>query len=127
MRYHNSPNGKVYRFKPYHEWDDWTQRHCHVPKIVRNHMVVVVGSSPVNGNWLVVTVQMALLLLQGENDLFVPVAPMRKDPVTHMQLHLAHDPYGSMGLPHRSYLRVERIHSVPPEALVEQRSYHRES
>ncbi|KAK1244370.1 hypothetical protein MKX07_003169 [Trichoderma sp. CBMAI-0711] len=56
MRDQISPNGKLYRFKPYHKWDDWTQRHCHVPKAVRNHMVVVIRESPTNdNNWRVAT------------------------------------------------------------------------
>ncbi|ETR97715.1 hypothetical protein M419DRAFT_90942 [Trichoderma reesei RUT C-30] len=125
MRDQISPNGKVYRFKPYHKWDDWTQRHCHVPKAVRNHMVVVIRKSPINNdNWRVATITTTVSPGIDER-LFVPIAPMPQDPVTHMQLHLADDPYGDMGLPRPSYLRVSSIYEVPHKALVEQRSYYR--
>lgn len=51
---------------------------------------------------------------------------MPRHPVTNRQLQLCDNPYGNSGLPQPSYLRVNRIYEIPPEALVEKRSYHRE-
>ncbi|KAL6856747.1 hypothetical protein J3F83DRAFT_751677 [Trichoderma novae-zelandiae] len=125
MRDPKSPKGRVYRFKPSNQWDRATRYHCHVPNAVRKHMVVVVGESPTIGNWLVVTI--TTTRSPGiDGNLFVPIAPMPRHPVTKMQLHLADDPYGDRGLPVRSYLRVNRVYQVPEEALVEQRSYGRD-
>jgi hypothetical protein len=73
MRDQISPNGKVYRFKPYHKWDDWTQRHCHVPKAVRNHMVVVIRKSPINNdNWRVATVKLLPTLIPPLREISLP-------------------------------------------------------
>ncbi|KAL7811340.1 hypothetical protein V8C26DRAFT_221887 [Trichoderma gracile] len=103
-----SPNGRIYRFRPYRDWDVSIKVRCHV----RKHMVLVIGESPTNNDWLVVTI--TTTVSPGiDRNLFVPIAPTPRHAVTNMQLHLADDPYGNRGLPRRSYLRVNRVYEVP--------------
>jgi len=50
-------------------------------------------------------------------DLYVPIAPSKKDRKTNMQLRLSHDVWGFAGLPLYSYLRVHELHAVPKSIL----------
>ncbi|KAH0491949.1 hypothetical protein TgHK011_003350 [Trichoderma gracile] len=120
-----SPNDRIYRFRPYQDWDVWTKVRCHIPNAVRKHMVLVIGESPTTDDWLVVTI--TTTVSPGiDRNLFVPIAPTPRHAITNLQLHLVDDPYGNRGLPRRSYLRVNRVYEVPDQALVEQRSHHRD-
>ncbi|KAI1135632.1 hypothetical protein F5Y05DRAFT_166897 [Hypoxylon sp. FL0543] len=117
MKHPNSPQGRFYNFKPRHEWklsEDDTRLLEDLPKIVRKHMVVVVDKA--FPGWVKVTTTVDESI---DNDLYVPIRPTPKNRNTKMQLKIADEAYGYNGLPYRSYLRVDKIYSVPREILVD--------
>lgn len=52
MKHPNSPQGKVFRFKRKEFWTDSIQNDVQVPKIVLDHMVVVVGKLDTRPGWV---------------------------------------------------------------------------
>jgi hypothetical protein len=60
-----------------------------------------------------------------DEDMYVPIAPSRKNRHTNLQMKLCDDPFGDTGLPYRSFLRVDAVYEVPSEILEEQFSYGR--
>ena len=143
MRHPNQSQGKFFKFRNISEWDDDAKRDVRVPKIVRAHMVLVLGKSDNRQGFVkIVTVRFLYHVLellstnsdsnipkvtstQADNvdsDLLVPIAPSPKNRKTDMQLNVANVGFDwSYRLRHRlqkpSYLRVDKVWEVPSDVL----------
>ena len=145
MKNQNSPRGKFYFLQHKDLWGTDAKEHCHISNIILSHMVLVIGRTDIGPGWVtVVTVRVhhpnirCSTILTGhyqvtktvnehiDNDFYIPIRPTPKNRKTNMQLKLCDDPWGDTGFSWRSLLRVDAVHEVPREILVEQRSYGRQ-
>ncbi|KAL7941520.1 hypothetical protein V8C42DRAFT_334810 [Trichoderma barbatum] len=126
MKHNNLPQGKVYRILPHNQWDHAVANSLQIPTVVQQHMVIVVGKSERKLHWLKVATITKTISPDVNLDLYVPIAPSRKNRKTNMQLHFCDDPYGDAGLlPFLSYLRVDKVYEVPQHLLVQELSWGR--
>ncbi|KAL5094927.1 hypothetical protein Trisim1_003534 [Trichoderma cf. simile WF8] len=126
MRDHNSYQGKVYRILPGQLDEDISTTPIQLPKAVREHMVIVVGRSKAQPNWLEVVTITSSFSPKVNKDLLIPIAPSPMNRKTRTQLHFCDDPDGDTGLPLNSYARADKVYQVPQYVLQEVISWHRQ-
>ncbi|KAI1391599.1 uncharacterized protein F4822DRAFT_427453 [Hypoxylon trugodes] len=114
--------GRVYCFKKPVDWKQGEKIKNgllhRLPKIVRMHRVVVVGT--VMLDWVKVATITKTIDKNFDHNLYIPIHPMRKNNATNMQLQLARDSFGNNGLTYPSYLKIHELHTVPRGILKEE-------